>query len=217
MTSRLDYLARKGNRQWKAVLRERERLSAHAVLPKTFAELSPEFSFAHHRLEKAWSALESSLYRPIIHRGKRLSKRDGLGYDEYPLVGLMEGVRCGGYPQPELLLGLLDSWQEYLRAAGKKSLEEVFLGKPKPKAGNYARRAASKKSREWLLSKMAQLVRQGSSQADAAAMLVREHNLPFDADSLARTFRAELKLHRDVYMIIQGAHPARKKLPRSAK
>ena len=36
-------------------------------------------------------------------------------------------TEMGLYPPPELLLGLLESWTDYLDGAGERTLEEVFI------------------------------------------------------------------------------------------
>jgi hypothetical protein len=50
-------------------------------------------------------------------------------------------VTLGQCPTPELMLSIAKSFQLYLEADGNITLEEVFFGKPKQRAGNYARQS----------------------------------------------------------------------------
>jgi len=56
-----------------------------------------------------------------------------------PLEYLLSTIRCGGMPNPELLLSLAKAFELYFSRQGDLSLEEVFFGKP-TKLGNYAKR-----------------------------------------------------------------------------
>tara|TARA_R110000796_G_scaffold208112_1_gene324394 strand:- start:1134 stop:1895 length:762 start_codon:yes stop_codon:yes gene_type:complete len=46
----------------------------------------------------------------------------------------------GMYPPPVLMKSIFKCFELYFEAEGELSLEEVFFGKPKKRAGNYARR-----------------------------------------------------------------------------
>lgn len=68
----------------------------------------------------------------------------GLGgskpHQDTPLHILFTMIERGEYPPPELLLILLDGWQEYLNGSGKTSLEQALIGSPSQKAGTFAAR-----------------------------------------------------------------------------
>lgn len=109
---------------WAPVRAAREQLRDHENFPVLDS------------LEKSWQTLvEHDLAPP--------DDRYGETWSDTPLSELMFLVEMGFYPPPELLLGLADAWHEYLVGSGKVSLEEVFLGKPNRRSGNYASRNAS--------------------------------------------------------------------------
>jgi hypothetical protein len=87
---------------------------------------------------------------------------------EHPLSSLMFMIEMGFYPPPELMLGLLWSWREYLEGGGDISLEEVFLGKPSRKGGNYAMRQAKETKGMWLSHELDKLGGSGMTQEPAA-------------------------------------------------
>ena len=57
-----------------------------------------------------------------------------------PLETFMTFVTDGTYPPPELLLMITKCFELYFEAKGDLTLEEVFFGLPKKRAGNYAAR-----------------------------------------------------------------------------
>ena len=64
----------------------------------------------------------------------------GFAPDTPPMAALFVMVSMGLYPPPELMLAMLQAFIEYLEAEGRLELEDVFFGKPRQRAGNYARR-----------------------------------------------------------------------------
>jgi len=54
-----------------------------------------------------------------------------------PFAAAMYHIQMGEYPPPEIMLTILDCWNEYLVNG---DMERSFLGPPKPKAGNFAKR-----------------------------------------------------------------------------
>lgn len=73
--------------------------------------------------------------QPNIERGEHLALTS-----EAPLLTLLYCIDAGKYPPPELLLAIADSLRKYMQAGGDKELEDVFFGRSRPKAGNFAQR-----------------------------------------------------------------------------
>jgi hypothetical protein len=158
--------------QWRHVRNARERLrdcANHPVLES---------------LEEAWAVLEG-MYEVVDRRTLEQTS-------ESPLTTLMFMAEMGFYPPPELLLGLLDSWRDYLEAGGDKTLEEVFLGKPKRKAGNYASRDGKKWTQGALAHEFAKLVERGLTQVAAAEEITVRYGLRMDPESFIRMARKHL-------------------------
>ena len=85
-------------------------------------------------------------------------------------------IQNGLLPTQEMLLVMADCYQEYLDAAGSKSLEAAMLGPPKPRVGTMSAQKAKRDIRtemtfavEFLSAK-----KDGVSDADAAAMAQAE-------------------------------------------
>ena len=57
-----------------------------------------------------------------------------------PVEIFLAHVNWGNYPPPEILASVAKCFNLYLQAKGDLSLEEVFYGKPKQRAGNFAAR-----------------------------------------------------------------------------
>jgi len=106
-------------------------------------------------LEHAWKLLELE-YGTIEVFGREQKVVDRASIETFAdnrLAALMFSIDCGFYPPPELLMGLWFLWDEYLDAGGSKTLEEVFIGKPKRKVGNYAgQRSNSSNAMYYVLS-----------------------------------------------------------------
>jgi hypothetical protein len=142
-------------------------------------------------LEEAWGELES-LYRTITLLGKssKIIDRERLERTaETPLSALMFLTEMGFYPPPELLLGLLRSWRDYLEGGGAKSLEEVFLGRPRRKAGNHARRDRAATIRMFLAQEFWKLTAAGVTQAEAGETIAQRYKLRMDPESFVRMAR----------------------------
>lgn len=61
-----------------------------------------------------------------------------------PIHALFDFWARGQYPPPALLLHLHAQFESYLSAGGSKSLDDIFLGKGKKKAGSYAKQWATR-------------------------------------------------------------------------
>ena len=59
-----------------------------------------------------------------------------------PLELFLQLTSFGNYPPPELLIMITKCFNLYFEAEGALSLEEVFFGRPKKRAGNYSARKA---------------------------------------------------------------------------
>ena len=59
-----------------------------------------------------------------------------------PLELFLQLTSFGNYPPPELLIMITKCFNLYFEAEGALSLEEVFFGMPKKRAGNYSARKA---------------------------------------------------------------------------
>jgi hypothetical protein len=57
-----------------------------------------------------------------------------------PIDYFVSNIYQGRYPPPEIVTMIAHCFTLYFKAEGKLSLEEVFFGKPKKRAGNYASR-----------------------------------------------------------------------------
>ncbi len=163
--------------QWQLVRKERAKQKASTNFPIL------------ESLEEAWGHLEFH-YGSFTVAGRRAKvvDRDALdGISETPFSTLMFLTEMGFYPPPELLLGLLDSWRNYLE--GDQTLEEALLGKPKRKAGNYAKRHSTTLSRMRLAHEFATLVDAGNTQEVAAEIVTSRYELRVDAESFIRMAR----------------------------
>jgi hypothetical protein len=163
--------------QWQLVRKARAEQRASANFPVL------------ESLEEAWVHLES-LYGSLTVAGQqaKVVDRDTLeGISETPFSALMFLTEMGFYPPPELLLGLLGSWRGYLD--GDQTLEEALLGKPKRKAGNYAKRHSTTLNRMRLAHEFATLVDAGNTQEVAAEIITSRYELRVDAESFIRMAR----------------------------
>lgn len=98
----------------------------------------------------------------------------GFAPDTPPMAALFVMVGMGLYPPPELMLAMSQAFIEYLEAEGRLELEDVFFGKPRQRAGNYARRR-KKGERDFRMAvaygqeKRRQATLQGEGPAERAA------------------------------------------------
>lgn len=115
-------------------------------------------------LESSWEVLDS-VYDGVVKRA------DDERVSSTPLSAFFYYVDMGFYPPPEILLALNESYRNYMNAGGNLSLEDVFFGRPKRKAGNYARREASSFRKIWLAFRLDELQRKGNTSMQAAEIL----------------------------------------------
>jgi len=122
---------------WAAVRKAQELLRDHENYPVLDS------------FETAWKLLDEYYATPTFPSRKdekefiertRAKRDDVFKASSTPLSSLMFYTEMGHYPPPELLLGLLDSWETYLQGRGTVSLEEAFLGRPKRRSGTFAKR-----------------------------------------------------------------------------
>lgn len=110
-----------------------------------------------------------------------------------PLAVLFLCIEMGYYPPPELLLVLHEAWQAYLQNSGKLTLEEAFLGPPKPKAGNHAMRTSAMVRNLYLSQKLDEFLESGLTKIAAAeklAQFMRDKGLgEYEPETLARTLK----------------------------
>lgn len=119
--------------------------------------------------EGAWQLLDD-YYGPGFSRTDASSRMT-----DNPLTALFYYVEMGFYPPPELLLALLERWEIYLAYQGRRPLEEIFLGHPKRKAGNYAQRRGSRNTKLMLEFSFRNLLEEGMTRAQAAETLSEQH------------------------------------------
>lgn len=98
----------------------------------------------------------------------------GIAPDIPPMAALFVMVGVGLYPPPELMVAMSQAFFEYLEAEGRLELEDVFFGRPRQRAGNYARRR-KKGERDFRMAvaygqeKLRQTTLQGEGPAERAA------------------------------------------------
>ena len=133
-------------------------------------------------LENTWDVISD-------YYGRDVKRTDIEKSSNNPLISLFYFIEVGLYPPPELLLALLDLYQEYLDGKGKISLEDVFFGPPKKGVGNYAAREHSfhlynQFSIEFMIFNDKKL-----SQIEFAEDYIRRHEIDIDAESFLRNWR----------------------------
>jgi hypothetical protein len=127
----------------------------------------------------------------VIEREQRRGSLENLGFT-CALDAVMYCIKDGSYPPPEILLALEEGWIEYLRAKGTVSLEEALIGRPKRRAGNYARQAFVR-SRNLCLTILLLAVRReqgGIRWGRAATWAVHEFDLAIEPGSLVDIARS---------------------------
>ena len=155
---------------------------------------------AEAAVRQQWRAIrrelpQDSYWRDTVRLLRHFSMQDG-----QKIVGFMDAIGCGFYPPPEVLFAVHDAFEAYLAADGKRSLEEVFFGKPTPKLGNYAARMHAERRKVFLALKTELLMRKGMSQIDAAEKVgleAEQHGYrAIDAETIARLHRDHPNLFR---------------------
>lgn len=154
-------------------------------------EIFSEDSWRNHpqtkALEAAWRSYTASNLSPEDYSGTRgLSRRDAIH-------SLLDNVKAGAFPPPEVLLLITQALQRYLSAAGSISLDEAFFGRPHRKNTSYA--AAF--GRHQTMSEVdlhlaaARLDNPKKSQTTTIEKLLQEKKGDFDTDpeSVLRSWR----------------------------
>jgi len=164
--------------QWKQVA------DWHAFLTDDRANEYPVLNGMNY----SWEVLEP-LYqlngKKIIERGEELKS-----IARSPLSALFYFIDLGFYPPPELLLALLDCWEIYEAGGrGRISLEEAFLGRASPKAGNYAKRSAARFRRMMMRYNFDELLREGATRMQAAEAVSAQFGGKPEPESILRMFR----------------------------
>ena len=143
---------------------------------------------------QAWDYL-SGLYtlgdKCVVQRGAASAK-----VARAPLEALFYYIESGFYPPPELLFALRDAWREYENSAGDISLEEAFLGKPKPKAGNYAKQSRTRFKKMMMSADMDAHVRSGLTRIEAAERISEKWNGSVEPETIARTIKPLTRKYR---------------------
>jgi len=139
---------------------------------------------------EAWTQL-APLYefqgKCVIERGS-----ESVRVADAPLAALFYHIESGFYPPPELLLALLDAWQSYRNCGGHVSLEEAFLGPPKPKSGNYAKRKLARLNKMQMTWEMTKLLREGKTRIEAAECIAdesRRRGFEVEPETIVRTIK----------------------------
>ncbi|GLQ98338.1 hypothetical protein [Dyella mobilis] len=129
----------------------------------------PSSATSRERFVDQWDALESA--DPSIKANAGYLLRGSTHNNKPPLAQLFEYVEEGFYPPPDLLLTVLDVWNTYRQAAGDVELEEAFFGKPKPKAGSYARREMKKWRDAGAAFQLGELMAEGKTKDQASEII----------------------------------------------
>jgi hypothetical protein len=129
-------------------------------------------------LEQTWNIIVAHEASPADMRGERAA--------DNPLSALFYYVDLGFYPPPEILLALMDAFDVYNTSEGVISLEEVFFGPTRRKAGTYAKRKATRMRRfHWGLS-MERHMKRGATKARAAELVAQEWRGMYEPETIAR-------------------------------
>jgi hypothetical protein len=133
-------------------------------------------------LRGAWNALDDKVYKGKVERIELEETADN------PLAALMTFVTNGVYPPPELLAGLLTSWNEYIN--GSKTLEEAFVGPSIQGAGPYRKREKTDTANRLAIGWYRTYLERGMRQVKAAEQALRRApECKLSVDSLARVAR----------------------------
>jgi hypothetical protein len=157
---------------WKAVSRNQRELLNQSQRPVL------------QSLEESWMALDA-LYGGIVKRGN--DQRTATT----PFEAVMFHIEMGFYPPPELLLALSDAYALYRHAAGKLSLEEVFFGRPRRKAGNHAKRRTQHAKLLWMSIQMHFLLKEGYTKIRAAEEISNRLGGKPEPESIIRMLNAD--------------------------
>ena len=156
--------------QWDEVTRCRERIDA--------ADDDSELA----QLDESWRALEAEGLVPASAR----NFDDPHIKTESVLLHAIGCLYMGHYPPPEIMLAISETFDRYMAASGRLTLEEVFFGKPRPKAGNFARRFDAMTHRTFLAFDVANGMEAGLTKIRAAELAGIQNGSRIDAASIAR-------------------------------
>jgi hypothetical protein len=162
---------------WKIVARERADLDSLKNRPVLDS------------LSESWKVLDE-YYDGLIKRA------DKHHVAATPLEALFQYVEMGFYPPPELLLALLTMWETYLHGGGMLSLESVFLGPPKKKAGGHAQRHRTWARYIHMGIRLEALEEEGHSTLRAAEIISEELSGKPEPESIVRLVNANYFLRK---------------------
>lgn len=178
-------LKAKHNPRWLAVLKQRERLEKLRKKYPDMPAMCPVDQIPE--TDKDWGTSRLLADFPGFDESGTLS---GM-ISEEPFALVMFYASNGLYPLPEMMQWMVEAWQEYIDAAGAKTLEDVFFGGPVPGVGNYAARAANKWPEFEQSTEFQKLVfEDGLSLERAAGGVVDKFELDIDPSSLLKKFRS---------------------------
>ena len=98
----------------------------------------------------------------------------------------------GMYPPPELLLCVVEDFDEYLKGDGSKDLEKIFFPKPVKGVGNYAAQYGPNCHNGLMLRFSIELNskdNKNKSQIEIAQKFIEDHYLSMQPESLIREYR----------------------------
>ncbi|MBK8069788.1 MAG: hypothetical protein IPK27_19865 [Rhodanobacteraceae bacterium] len=157
-------------------------------------KIQKQWELVHALRAKLVSDNDKPVLESLEHLWQHLQKKQGDVIDredkvaDSPLSGLFHYIDSGFYPPPELMLSLLECWDEYLTGRGSVSLEEAFFGRPIQKAGNYAKRKSQRIRNAYARFEVERERKKGRNLTQAAEAVSLIPGMP-DADTIARTLR----------------------------
>lgn len=171
---------------WRGVLKENARKPPPGAADARWSERdvrdgSDAQNIALARMAESWGHVENELPPGLRKPGPHIGT--------FPLAALCVYIEMGHLPPPELLLGVMESFNRYMDAKGAVSLEEVFFGKPLRRAGNYAARSAASLREAMWATEIAVRAADGASDIKAAEALVEQRKLTIDPESVLRIAR----------------------------
>lgn len=131
-------------------------------------------------MEKTWKSLSRD-YEVVNRRDFSESGNPVLAFHAY--------LEHGFYPPPEILLVMRDAFKFYSASCGKCTLEHVFFGPTKQRAGNYAQRSNKEFARLVMQWEFQRLLGEGKSRVEAADFISEKVGGKPDTDSIVRMFR----------------------------
>jgi hypothetical protein len=132
------------------------------------------------------AGLESSWQLLVSYYGEDFGRAEKPRPADTPLAALFYCIEMGFYPPPELMLALMDAYDVYKASRGDLSLEEVFFGPPRRKAGGYARRKAEQMQRLFWGMDIDSLMRKGHAKMKAAELVAEKYRGMYEPETIAR-------------------------------